>query len=224
MHAAPTWTKFSEATKADLDAIEAEESHSSGLIPLRMIEYLRSIEDVKMDTMPLGAIDHCRQTATRALRDGRDEEYVVCALLHDIGEAIATFNHGDFAAALLKPYVSAENHWMVKHHPLFQGHYFFEHLGLDPTPATATGTTPATGGPWSSARATTRSPSIPPTTRCRSTSSRRWSNGCSPGPARWTKEWDPSRCRRRWRAEGRAGERARRCRSKSESASPTTAT
>ena len=132
MFAVPTWTKFSEASKADLDAIEAEESQSAGLIPKRLLEYLHGIEGVKMDTMPLGAVDHCRQTATRAFRDGRDEEYVVCALLHDIGEALATFNHGDFAAALLKPYVSAENHWMVKHHPLFQGHYFFEHLGLDP--------------------------------------------------------------------------------------------
>ena len=74
MSAAPTWTKFSEATKADLDAIEAEESRSAGLIPERLLEYLHSIERVKMDTMPLGAVDHCRQTATRAFRDGRDEE------------------------------------------------------------------------------------------------------------------------------------------------------
>ena len=85
MSAAPTWTKFSEATKADLDAIEAEESRSAGLIPERLLEYLHSIERVKMDTMPLGAVDHCRQTATRAFRDGlvevQDEASQLAALL-----------------------------------------------------------------------------------------------------------------------------------------------
>ena len=74
---------------------------------------------------------HSLQTATRALRDGRDEEYVVCALLHDIGDTLGSFNHPDIAAAILKPFVSDENHWMVQHHGIFQGHYFFHHIGLD---------------------------------------------------------------------------------------------
>ena len=81
--------------------------------------------------VPISELEHCRQTATRAHRDGRDEEYVVCALLHDAGTVLATDNHGDFAAAILRPYVSEAHHWMVKHHPIFQGHYFFEHLGVD---------------------------------------------------------------------------------------------
>ena len=132
MPATPTWTKFSEATRADLAAVEAQEARSAARLPHRLLDYMRSIEEVKLDAMPVGAIVHCRQTATRAHRDGRDEEYVVCALLHDIGELMATFNHGDFAAAVLKPYVSADNHWMIEHHPIFQGHYFFEHLDLDP--------------------------------------------------------------------------------------------
>jgi predicted HD phosphohydrolase len=74
---------------------------------------------------------HSLQTATRALRDGRDEEYVICALLHDIGDTLGTMNHPDIAAAILKPFVSEENHWMVQHHGIFQGHYFFHHIGLD---------------------------------------------------------------------------------------------
>lgn len=80
---------------------------------------------------PIDRYSHSLQTATRALRDGRDEEYVVCALLHDIGDTLGTMNHPDIAAAILKPFVSEENHWMVAHHGIFQGHYFFHHVGLD---------------------------------------------------------------------------------------------
>ena len=67
---------------------------------------------------------HCLQTATRAYRDGRDEEYVVCALLHDIGDILAPANHADFAATLLEPYISEKNFWILKHHGIFQGYYF----------------------------------------------------------------------------------------------------
>jgi predicted HD phosphohydrolase len=70
-------------------------------------------------------------TATLALKDGRDEEYVVCALLHDIGDTLGCFNHFDIAAAILKPFVSDENLWMIQHHGIFQGYYFFHHIGLD---------------------------------------------------------------------------------------------
>jgi predicted HD phosphohydrolase len=76
-------------------------------------------------------LQHSLQTATRAQRDGRDEEYVVCALLHDIGDTLGSFNHADIAAAVLKPFVSDQNLWMVEKHAIFQGYYFFEYLGLD---------------------------------------------------------------------------------------------
>jgi predicted HD phosphohydrolase len=76
-------------------------------------------------------LEHSLQTATRAERDGRDEEYVVCALLHDIGDTLGCFNHSEIAAAVLKPFVSEKNHWIVEQHGIFQGYYFFEHMGLD---------------------------------------------------------------------------------------------
>ena len=56
---------------------------------------------------------------------------MVCALIHDIGDTIAPINHSDLAATVLEPYVSEKNHWIVKHHGIFQGYYFFHHLGLD---------------------------------------------------------------------------------------------
>ena len=67
---------------------------------------------------------HSLQAATRALRDGKDEEYVVAALVHDIGDDLAPWSHGEMVAAVLKPFVREELCWMVKYHPVFQQHYF----------------------------------------------------------------------------------------------------
>lgn len=77
----------------------------------------------------ISRLDHSLQTATRAERDGADDETVVCALLHDIGDDLAPDNHAEIAAAILAPYVSEKNHWIVKHHGLFQGYYFFHYYG-----------------------------------------------------------------------------------------------
>lgn len=75
--------------------------------------------------------DHSLQSATRAFRDGADEETVVCALLHDIGDILAPLNHSDLAAAVLQPYISDKNHWIIRHHGVFQGYYYFHHTGGD---------------------------------------------------------------------------------------------
>ena len=76
-------------------------------------------------------LTHSLQTATLAMRDDAIEEQIVCALLHDIGDDYAPFNHGQFAAAILRPYVSDENHWVVAHHGVFQGYYYAHHYDGD---------------------------------------------------------------------------------------------
>src|SRR5689334_12632824 len=76
-------------------------------------------------------LEHSLQTATRAHRAGKDEEYVVCALIHDIGDILLPASHAELGAAILKPYVSDANHWMLEKHGVFQGYYFFHHIGLD---------------------------------------------------------------------------------------------
>ena len=63
--------------------------------------------------------------------DGRDEEYVLCALLHDIGDTLAPYNHPSIASGLLKPFVSEAHYWMVEHHGIFQGYYFWHYVGGD---------------------------------------------------------------------------------------------
>ena len=99
-------------------------------LPERVIAHLRLL-DGDFGGFSVDRLTHSLQTATRAHRDGRDEEYVVCALLHDIGDTLGPLNHPDVAAAILKPFVSEQNHWMVANHGVFQGYYFFHHLGLD---------------------------------------------------------------------------------------------
>jgi len=89
----------------------------------------------KLDGHPLGMkinrYQHSLQTATRAQRDGADEETIVCALLHDIGDILTPQNHSQLAAAILRPYVSEKKHWVVAHHGIFQGYYYFHHKGQD---------------------------------------------------------------------------------------------
>ena len=96
----------------------------------RVIAHLQLL-DGDFGGFPVDRLTHSLHTATRAHRDGKDEEYVICALLHDIGDTLGSFNHPDIAAAILKPFVSAENFEMIEKHGLFQAYYFFHFLGMD---------------------------------------------------------------------------------------------
>ena len=96
----------------------------------RVIAHLQLL-DGDFGGFPVDRLTHSLQTATRAHRDGKDEEYVICALLHDIGDTLGSFNHPDIAAAILKPFVSAENFEMIEKHGLFQAYYFFHFLGMN---------------------------------------------------------------------------------------------
>jgi len=99
-------------------------------LPNRVLSHLKML-DGDCGGFAVDRLEHSLQTATRAFKDGRDEEYVVCALLHDMGDILGPRNHADIGAAILKPFVSEQNHWMVEQHGIFQGYYFFHHIGLD---------------------------------------------------------------------------------------------
>ena len=99
-------------------------------LPNRILTHLKLLQG-DYGGYSVDRFEHSLQSATLAHRAGRDEEYVVCALLHDIGDTLGSANHADVAAAILKPYVSEANHWMIEHHGIFQGYYFFDYLGLD---------------------------------------------------------------------------------------------
>jgi len=119
-----------EGTEQDWAIIGSEVGPFAKGLPGRLLDHLRLLNG-DFGGFPVDRLTHSLQTATLAHRDNRDEEYVVCALLHDIGDTLGSYNHADVAAVLLEPFVSAENHWMIKHHGIFQGYYFFHHMGMD---------------------------------------------------------------------------------------------
>ena len=121
---------LTEGTRQDWQLIGGELQRFANKLPDRLIAHLKLLHG-DYGGFPVDRLEHCLQTATRAFQAGRDEEYVVCALLHDIGDTLGTYNHADIAAVMVQPFVSEENHWMVEHHDIFQGYYFFHYLGLD---------------------------------------------------------------------------------------------
>jgi predicted HD phosphohydrolase len=125
-----TFTSMEGSTQADWRIIGAEFVRFGQGLPDRVLKHL-ALLDGDYGGFPVDRLTHSLQTATLAHDDGRDEEYVVCALLHDIGDTLGSYNHPDIAAAILKPFVSEENHWMVEKHGVFQGYYFFHHVGMN---------------------------------------------------------------------------------------------
>ncbi len=119
-----------DGTQEDWAIIAGEVKGFAAGLSDRILQHLKLL-DGDYGGFPVDRLTHCLQTATLAHKDGKDEEYVVCALLHDIGDTLGSYNHADVAAVVLEPFVSDENYWMVKHHGIFQGYYFFHHLGMD---------------------------------------------------------------------------------------------
>lgn len=130
MNTRATFRDMQDSTADDWKIIAAEFRPYAAALPDRVLAHLRLL-DGDCGGFPVDRLTHSLQTATRAYRDDRDEEYIVCALLHDIGDTLGSYNHPDIAAAILKPFVSPENHAMVEKHGVFQGYYFFHHLGMD---------------------------------------------------------------------------------------------
>ena len=124
------FTAMADGTLEDWRAIGTHMAPFQRDLSNRVLKHLKLL-DGDYCGYPVDRLEHSIQTATRAHRAGMDEEYVVCALLHDIGDTLGSSNHADVGAAIIKPFVSEQNHWMVEQHAIFQGYYFFDYLGLD---------------------------------------------------------------------------------------------
>ena len=130
MDARAHFTTMERSTADDWATISSHFPAFAGGLADRVLEHLKLLAG-DYAGFAVDRLTHCLQTATRAHRAGEDEEYVVCALLHDIGDTLGSWNHADVAAAIVKPFVSEENHWLVEKHAIFQGYYFFHHIGMD---------------------------------------------------------------------------------------------
>ena len=96
----------------------------------RLISFMSGLNNT-LEGYQITRLEHSLQTATRALNDKANDEMIVAALLHDIGDELAPLNHSEYAAAVLKPYVSEKTHWIVEKHGVFQLYYYAHHLGHD---------------------------------------------------------------------------------------------
>ena len=121
---------MTEGTAVDWQVIAAHAAEFNKSLPDRVMTHLQLLAG-DSGGFSVDRLEHSLQTATRAAKAGKDDEYVVCALIHDIGDTLGSYNHPDIAAAILKPFVTEENLWMVEMHGVFQGYNFFHHLGLD---------------------------------------------------------------------------------------------
>jgi predicted HD phosphohydrolase len=124
------FTAMVDGTAEDWAIIGSQFREFARSLPDRVLTHLRLL-DGDFGGFAVDRLEHSLQTATRAHRDGRGEDYVVMALLHDIGDTLGTYNHPEVAAAILKPFVSEELAWIAQHHGAFQGYYFFHFLGMD---------------------------------------------------------------------------------------------
>jgi predicted HD phosphohydrolase len=124
------FTAMQDGSARDWAIIGAEYLAFAQALPDRILAHLRLLSG-DYGGFPVDRLEHSLQTATLAHQAGEDEEYVVCALLHDIGDTLGSYNHADVAATILQPFVCEENHWMIHKHGIFQGYYFFHFLGMD---------------------------------------------------------------------------------------------
>jgi predicted HD phosphohydrolase len=127
-HAQATFKSFKESTQEDWQIIGKAFTEFASDLPARVIKHLQLLKG-DFGGFPVDRLEHCLQTATRAHDGGENEEYVVVALLHDIGDTLGTYDHGEIAAAILKPFVTEANYWLLRHHQIFQGYDYFHHLG-----------------------------------------------------------------------------------------------
>lgn len=125
-----SFTSFAESTKEDWAVIIPQLATTQSYVAPRVIDMMRALE-IDHGGFPVNRLEHSLQTATRAERDGRDNEYVLCALLHDIGDTLSPYNHPAIAAAILKPFVSPANYFLLENHGIFQGYYFWDYIGLN---------------------------------------------------------------------------------------------
>ena len=114
-----SFKEMKKGTKEDYLLLDSHEKEFIQNTPDRIMNFLSTMKET-LEGYQISRLEHSLQTATRALNDGASDEMIVAALLHDIGDDLAPLNHAEYAAAVLKPYVSEKTHWIIEKHGIFQ--------------------------------------------------------------------------------------------------------
>lgn len=124
-----TFTRMQDGTASDYSVIEGMDAKYFADLPTRILGAVAALAAEGLGGYAINRTQHSLQSATRALRAGEDTDYIVAALVHDIGDPLAPFSHGGLAAAVLRPFVSARITWIIEHHPVFQMYHYAPHMG-----------------------------------------------------------------------------------------------
>ena len=125
-----SFTEMKKGTKEDYLFLDRHEKNFASKTADRILNFMSNLTET-LEGYQVSRLEHSLQSATRAYKNGESEEMVVAALLHDIGDELAPMNHSEYAAAILKPYVSKKTHWIIEKHGEFQMFYYAHHLGGD---------------------------------------------------------------------------------------------
>jgi predicted HD phosphohydrolase len=125
-----SFRQMKDGTREDYLLLDESERDFAKGLPNQIMTALKRL-DHSLEGYPLTRLGHSLQTATRALRDGADDELVVAALIHDLGDELSPYNHAEIAAGIIRPYVREEVTWIVEQHGLFQTYYYVHHMGGD---------------------------------------------------------------------------------------------
>ena len=120
--------QMKDGTKEDYLLLEKHEKKYIEGTADRLIKFMSGLTNT-LEGYQITRLEHSLQSATRALNDKANDEMVVATLLHDIGDELAPLNHSEYAAAVLKPYVSEKTYWIIEKHGEFQMYYYAHHLG-----------------------------------------------------------------------------------------------
>ena len=119
-----------KGSKEDYLFLDELEKEYVGETADRILNFLSRMT-ATLEGYKISRLEHSLQSATRAYKNNESEEMIVACLLHDIGDELAPLNHSEYAASVLKPYVSEKTHWIIEKHGLFQTYYSAQHLGGD---------------------------------------------------------------------------------------------
>jgi len=125
-----SFTNMLDGTAAEYQFLDELEDQFKKELPDKLMKALAELEH-SLSGYQISRLEHVLQAATRAFYAGESEQMIIAALLHDIGDDLAPYSHSEMAASILKPFVSDEIHWVIKHHGLFQLYYYAHHGGGD---------------------------------------------------------------------------------------------
>ena len=125
------FTEMKHGTKAEYELLHDREQDFFAGTAQRLLKELASQAEETITGYKVTRLEHALQSATRAWREGADDDWIVGALFHDIGDGLSPQNHDRFAAEILRPFVRDEVTWVVENHGVFQMVYYGHHYGWD---------------------------------------------------------------------------------------------